>query len=131
MARSLLCSVRMKAGLLGVLLLTGCVPTVKDVAQARAATDLNCPPNQVVVSEEGGGVLKARGCHASTQYVCFYVHYTGTICLTDAPARVVPDTSVEPTRVPRVPQHTEGVGKHGNLCIDGSGASVGRNSCPD
>ena len=76
--------------------LSGCslFPTVGAVAQARAATDLNCPLDRISTYGAGGGVVVARGCDAWTEYTCFSSR-TGPVCIREAPARVTRDSGVE------------------------------------
>ncbi len=116
------------------LLLSGCAlgPTIADAAKARGAADLSCASEHISVDGFSGGVVIVRGCGAWTQYTCFYSGNSGgrysrpgdPVCVTDAPARVFPDTnvepaeSVEPNEVARSHQPANaGVSKHGNMCI--------------
>jgi hypothetical protein len=120
----------MKVALVLSLLLSGCAlsPTIADAAKARAATDLNCPSERISTHDSVGGAVVVRGCGAWTQYTCFYTGGRSVgrfataagdpICVTDAPARVLPDTSVEPNQVTLRDQHLESSGiRHGNMCI--------------
>lgn len=116
------------------LVLSGCAmgPTLTEAAKARAATDLNCSSERMSAYDAVGGTIVVRGCGAWTQYACFYTgsryggRYAGAgdpVCFTDAPARVFPDTSVEPpNEVTRKVTHSDqeaaasGI-RHGNMCI--------------
>jgi hypothetical protein len=119
----------MRVELVLSLLLSGCAlsPTIADAAKARAAADLNCSSDRISTRDAAGGTVVVRGCGSWTQYTCFYTgnravgRFAGAgdpICVTDAPARVLPDTNVEPDQVTRGEQHTdESTMRHGNMCI--------------
>jgi hypothetical protein len=57
-------------------LLSGCSslmgPTMSDVVRARAVTDLDCPKDRISIYPDAGDLVGARGCGASTRYVCSY-----------------------------------------------------------
>ena len=123
----------MRVELILSLLLSGCAlgPTLTDAAKARAATDLDCASERISAYHAVDGSVVVQGCGAWTQYACFYTgsryagRYAGAgdpVCVTDAPARVFPDTSVEPpsqvTRkvTPSDQDAASGI-RHGNMCI--------------
>lgn len=51
------------------LLAVGCV-TMAGTAQTRAANDLKCPEDQVVVANIGGTSFRATGCGQEATYNC-------------------------------------------------------------
>ena len=48
------------------------VPTIADVAKARAAIDLSCPVKRIATYRAAGGLVIARGCGVWAQYSCSY-----------------------------------------------------------
>jgi hypothetical protein len=124
----------MRFELILLLVLSGCTmgPTLTDAAKARAATDLNCSSERMSAYDAAGGSIVVRGCGAWTQYACFYTgsryggRYAGAgdpVCVTDAPARVFPDASVQtPNQVAREVTHGDedaaaSGARHGNMCV--------------
>jgi hypothetical protein len=79
-------SVEMKAGLLSMFLLAGCVNEL-DVARSRAVSDLSCPATQISIYDAVDGSTVARGCGAWMQYECFSTR-SRIICVRESPAQV-------------------------------------------
>lgn len=49
--------------------LAGCI-TMETVAQTRAANDLRCPEEKIVVANIGGSSFRATGCGQEATYNC-------------------------------------------------------------
>jgi hypothetical protein len=55
---------------LTVVIATGCGAGANTVARRRAATDFNCPEDQLQSQEISGGTVKVEGCGKSATYTC-------------------------------------------------------------
>ncbi|HWZ92107.1 MAG TPA: hypothetical protein VNW92_24760 [Polyangiaceae bacterium] len=116
----------MKLGALALFCLTGCGP-IPDVARARAATDLQCAPEQIATYRAEDGSTVARGCGAWTQYECFRAQREfnrfgvndTVVCVREAPAQINADAPapalVEAPFSPPTPASAGSDGKHGNM----------------
>ena len=57
--------------ILGAVAAVACTPaSVVEHVRARAATDIECPPDDIKVRDVGAGAYRAIGCGRKVVYVC-------------------------------------------------------------
>lgn len=64
-----------------VALFLGACVTMQGVAQTRAANDLRCPEDKIVVENIGGSSFRATGCGQEATYNCIQSSQNSLACV--------------------------------------------------